>query len=197
MIKNSFFRFKRGYTLIEVIAVVTIIGIALPSIFTIIYVIVREQAKILAITKTKNEGDYAFNVIDNLIRNSAVTIQTSSDPLNNSTNRCNDPATSPSYSPANGANFYVKDRYGNLTRLYTTVDGKIASDSSILNASSELTSSKMAVTNFSISCTTTSKFSSPVVSIGFKIQYNTVSARPEDTASLNYQTKIKIRNLSN
>lgn len=197
MKKFNLFKFKGGYTLIEVIAVVTIIGIALPSIFSIIYVIVREQAKILAITKTKSEGDYAFNIIDNLLRNSAVTIQTSSDPLNNSTNRCNDPATSPSYSPINGSNFYIKDKYGNLSRLYTTADGKIASDSSILNASSELTSSKVIVTNFAISCTTRSKFSSPVISISFKVQYNTISTRPEDIASLNYQTKIKIRNLSN
>ena len=191
---------KKGYTFLEVLAVITVIGLTLPTLFTIVYSILRQQSKINALMKTRNEGDYALALIENLIKNSSVGVYSTSDVSDPTKQRCNNPVTSPRYPVSggteDGSNIYFKDKFSHWFQLYSN-SGIISSDSSILNASSDLTTSKVVISNFKIYCETASTFSTPLISISFQVRYNTTSLRPEEVATFNYQTKIKIRNISN
>lgn len=51
--------YSKGYTLIELLIVLTMIGIMMPAIFSILYVILLQQAKISETITLKNQGDNA------------------------------------------------------------------------------------------------------------------------------------------
>jgi len=187
---------KKGFTFIETLTVITIIGLVLPVLFTIIYSILREQAKINAVIDTKNEGDAAFTIVQNLLRNNVISVHNSSNILSQSTVRCSTyQSTYPNPASSDGSNVFFQDKNNNWFQIILTDDGKIASNSSIPNAYSELTTSKVVIDNFKISCTGTSLFSAPLISFSYRATYNNSSKRAEDNASLNYQTKIKVRSL--
>lgn len=182
---------KSGFTLLETIIVIGIISLILPLIFSIVFSITRQQAKVYVLSTVKREGDNALSVIENLIRTNAVAIY-SDQAL--STKVC----TTISFDGDNGSSFYFSDKDGNWFNFKTTTDNnllKIASNSSTLNMAIDLTSTKNTqISSFNISCDQTSSTTSPIISIQFTIaQKQTNSTRIEDLASLNYSTKIKLR----
>ena len=189
--KSGFTPIKSGFTLLETMIVIGIISLILPLIFSIVFSITRQQAKVYVLSTVKREGDNALSVIENLIRTNAIGIysdQTLSSKV----------CTTASYDGGNGSSFYFSDKDGNWFNFKTTIDTnllKIASNSSTLNTAIDLTSTKNTqISAFNISCDQTSSTSSPIISIQFTIaQKQTTSTRIEDLASLNYSTKIKLR----
>ncbi len=181
-----------GFTLIEVIVVVGIIAIVTPALFTIVFGILRQQAKVEALRQAKREGDFLIQNIENTIRNYAISIHSGLPADDNSNAVCNASGSSYQLTP-----LYFKDKFSNWFKYDPIpVSGdytKVASDSSLANTDSDLTTSKVDVQNFSLNCASTSAFSPPVVSISFTVSYNTNSSRPEDTGQLTYRTKIKLR----
>jgi len=181
-------RRKKSFTLIEMIVVIATIGLALPALFAIIFSILQQQVKIQRLSIVKREGDYVLNVMENTIRNYGESIH-SATPPNESNKICQ------SSSLENAS--YFKDKFGNWFRFYLDTTNSISSESSVLNNGSRgsvsLNSSKTKITNFSIQCYQTALYSPPVINISFTISYNTSSSRAEETASFNYQTKVKVR----
>ena len=189
--KSGFTPIKSGFTLLETMIVIGIISLILPLIFSIVFSITRQQAKVYVLSTVKREGDNALSVIENFIRTNAIGIysdQTLSSKV----------CTTASYDGGNGSSFYFSDKDGNWFNFKTTTDTgllKIASDSSVISTAIDLTSTKNTqISAFNISCDQTSSTSSPIISIQFTIaQKQTTSTRIEDLASLNYSTKIKLR----
>ena len=102
---------KKGFTLIETIVVVAVIGLTLPVIFSIFFVLFQQQTKIYRLNTVKKEGDYVINLIENTIRDDAVTILSSNSPIPpDATNlKCANDSTS--YSSTSSLTFQmVKDR---------------------------------------------------------------------------------------
>jgi len=124
--------------------------------------------------------------MENTIRDRAVTIYKSAVP-DDSYIVCKDALSSYS-SPT--SDLYFLDKDGKFFG-YKGNGITVASDSA---HPAVLTSDKTEVSIFSISCSRNAIYSPPSVSIDFTIQYNTTSTRPEETASLHYQTMIKLRN---
>ena len=177
-----------SFTFLEMLVVIGVIGFTLPVLFAIIFAILQQQTKSYRLSQVKREGDYALNIIENIIRNNARSIHNNQPPNDENkvciTNGSNSDA--PLY-------FQDKNTLGTWSRFYLNGD-KIASQSSNPpGVNTDLTSSKVKVTTFSISCQGKGLHSSPIVNISFTIQYNTASTRPEETALLNYQTKVKLR----
>jgi len=185
---------NRSFTLIETIVVVAVLGLTLPVIFSIFFVLLQQQTKIYRLNTTKKEGDYVISLIENTIKNDAVTILNSNSPMPPDATNTECDADSSSYS--SNSNLYFLDKEGEWFG-YLINGTAIASSSSSL-ASINLTSSKTRITGFSISCSRAFQYSQPSIGISFDIEFCNDSecsqTRPEETSSLHYQTKIKLRN---
>lgn len=197
---------KKSFTFIEMIVVISIVSLVIPSIFAIIFAILREQVKIVRMSIVKREGDYALNLITNTIRNNALSVHTDH-PVTDSNEICktaNNQATPSAYP------LFFKNKTGDWFG-YGIISNKISSYSSYVIptitvsptsafTSLELTSLNTSIQNFLIGCSNSYAYGLPVVSISFDICYKTssgdcVSSRPEEIVNLHYQTKIRLRNM--
>ena len=175
-----------GFTLMETVVVIGVVGLIIPVIFSIIYSIIRQQTKVYVLSQVKREGDSALNIISTLIRNNAVSVHNAIPTVNNKICDIEGGWETPQ-------NMYFMDKDGEWFRFYED-SLKIASDSSTFDTPVDLTSSlNSKITNFVISCKGISVSASPLISISFNIKQPSESVRQEDTASLDYQTKIKLR----
>lgn len=183
---------KKSFTFIETIVVVAVIGLTLPVLFAIIFILMREQTKINRLNLVKREGDYIISLMENTIKNDAVTIHSGKLPTDDSNIECD--STNSSYS---GPPLYFLDK---TRRWFGYEDGvnTIATASAKATPSIKLTSSKTKISSFSLSCLRENSYSPAAILLSFKIEYcNDVACsqtRPEETASLFYQTRIKLRN---
>lgn len=182
---------KKGFTLIELVVVVAVVALVVPAIFAIIFGILREQTKIQKLSTVKSEGDYILNIVANTIRNNALTIHSASPPTS-ANEVCADASS------ANAGPIYFQDRLGGWFG-FTSASNTVSSASSALASPVALNSQQTIIQNFSVSCVRVNTYSAPVVALEFDICFVTSGAscdstRPEDTARLHYQTKIKLRN---
>jgi len=188
-LKINSMRRKKSFTLIEMIVVIATIGLVLPTLFVIVFVILQQQIKIQRLSIVKREGDYILNLMENTIRNYGESIHSATPPTES-----NKICQSSSLENAS----YFKDKFGNWFRFYLDTNNSISLESSVLNNGSQgsvsLNSPQTTITYFSIQCYKTALYSSPVINISFTIKYNTTSSRVEENiAPLTYQTKVKLR----
>ena len=188
---------KKAFTFIEIVVVIGVISISLPVLFTIIFAITNQTLKVQRLSEVKKQGDYAINVMENIIRSYAVKIY-SEDTLTNE--QCTTVAsTYPSPASSDGKNFFIEDK-SNESFSFQISNFRIASNSSVLASDVFLMSDKIRIDNFAIQCNRKAVNSLPIISISFDICYKNPSSgdciftRKEETASLYYQTKIKLRN---
>jgi len=181
---------KFGFTLIEIIIVISIIAIIIPVIFSIIYSIMRQQVKLYVISKVKREGDNALNIMSTLIRNRALSVHGVLPPsdANKICVHRDEEVTSNIYFLDKNKNWF----YFDITPINDNY--QISSNSSQMGNTINLTSYlNTNISNFNISCKGISVESAPVISVSFTISQPLRSDREEETASFNYQTKIKLR----
>ncbi len=187
---------KKSFTLVEVIVVVTVMGIVLPAFFTIFTTILRQQLKVFHLAEVKRQGDYVVTVLENTIRNNAYTIY--SDTAGNN-EICNIPSSLPG--PTIQA---FKDQYKTLfTLVYasqnlTLTKFDVAPAPTLAFVSGQLNNTKVGITAFSLTCSRGSTlYSAPIIQLSFTICYLSGAAACAsglDQASLTYQTNIKLRN---
>lgn len=184
---------SKSFTLIEMIVVISVVGLVIPALFSIIFVILQQQAKIIRLQQVKKEGDSVLAVMQPYIKNNARGIYSDS---GLTTEICSKDNPGP-YSSL----FYFKDRNGSPFRY------NLSSTFIILETNSgnvQLTSDKVIIGSFTLECVRSGKFSPPTVSISLTIcyKYNSSSTnctpptRPEEIASLTYNTRIKLKNYS-
>ena len=178
---------KLGFTLIEMIVVVGVIALALPAVFAIIFGVVREQAKVYAIKQAKREGDFALDAIQNTIKNYASGIYS-------------DQALQKPVCNTSGSNYSNKLYFGSNIAANAWFEyeldsnNKIASNSSVASAITNLTTQQVSISNLTISCNRTATFSPALVAVSFDVKYNTPSTFQENQATLHYSTQIKLTN---
>jgi len=180
---------KKSFTLIETIVVIAVIGLTIPAIFAIIFGLVREQTKIYRLSEVKRQGDFVLNNISVLIRNNALSVHSASPPTV-ANEKC---SIVESYSSS--SSLYFIDQNDNWFG-FSLSNNKV---SSVSATPVDLTSLKVIVSNLTIGCQKTALYSPAIVSLYFDICYRTgagtcTSSRPEELATLHYQTKIKLRN---
>lgn len=185
---------KKSFTLIETIVVVAVLGLMLPVVFSIFFVLLQQQTKIYRLNTTKKEGDYIISLIGNTIRNDAVTILSNNSPIPPDTTNTECDTDSSLYS--SNSNLYFLDKEG--AWFGYLINGTAIASSSAALPAINLNSLKTRITGFSISCSRKFQYSQPSVALSFDIEFcNDVACsqtRPEETSSLHYQTKIKLRN---
>ena len=179
---------RSGFSLIELLVVIGIISFTLPVMFSLFFASLQSQTKVLILQEVKRNGDSALDIIGNLIKSRGYAIY-SDQAL--TTEVCS--TKTGTQTASSSATVYFTDPDG--ASFYFAPNGtKIASYSAIINPNPyDLTNNRVVVSNFSISCNRTSSLSPPLVSISFSINQPTTDTRQEQRATLNYQTKIKLR----
>lgn len=175
---------KKSFTLIETVVVIAVIGLTLPVLFAIVLTLMRQQVKIYRLSQIKREGDYLISIMENTIRDKAISIH-SIKPAVDANIVC-----SSDNSFSSGPPLYFLDE----TKKWFGYEGGVNTIASASAVSTiNLTSNKTIISGFSISCSRKAIYSPPSVSISFTIEYNTTSTRPEETTSMYYQTRVKLR----
>ncbi|MBI1863465.1 type II secretion system protein [Candidatus Microgenomates bacterium] len=180
-------RNKRAFTIMEILIVMGIISIMIPVLFTVVFAVIRQEARVYALTTVKTQGDFILNSMKFNIRNSAISLH-SAYPATDFNKVC----TSASSTPIAQNPLVLRDRQGN-SFYYSLSGNAVASNSSVLATPLALTSAKVSVSGFSMSCNLPSQYSAPIVTISYTVNYVSAVAG-ETAASLPYSTKIKLRN---
>ena len=186
---------KKSFTFVETLVVMSVLGLIFPILFTTFFVILRQQLKINRLTEVKRQGDSIVRILEETIKNNAFKIYNNSD-----TEICDAEGLIPEDIPAYFLNKYNSSFYLDYSdpNLFISYEADPLSPAPAFTfPSGQLNSSKVLISSFSISCKREAQYTSPLVSINFSICYNINetcnSAKPEETAMLEYQTNIKLR----
>jgi type II secretory pathway pseudopilin PulG len=172
---------KKSFTLIEIVVVISVLALALPAVFAILFVILRQQIMLNGLQEAKKQGDNAMVVIQNKIRNNAMTIY-SDDSCTTTTEVCtSDIKTYLSSTPPDRL-LSFKDKLGNC--FYISYKD---SNKTIKIDASDLTTDRLTITDFSIGCGQSIEFVPPIVNVSFKIRYGSSS-------NLEYRSSTKLTN---
>jgi len=159
----------KSFTLIELVVAVGVVGFILPTVFSIFFMIIRQQLVLVAYQDLKHQGDSVQRNIQNLLKNRATAV-TLADHL--TTGVCPLPLTpTPTYSPA----LSVAEKGGNFVDIAPLVLNEksttIASRSAVTEY--QLSSESVSVTNFGYTCYRINTFSPEIVSVQFTMKKTT------------------------
>lgn len=171
---------QKGFTLLELMITLSILGVLLPAAFAMFITNIRAQTKVLVLQEVKRNGDAALNTIETLIKTQGESMeQLDGTPI------CN--TSGSSYS----GDVYFVDENGNRFMFNRDSNSEqIASNSA---STVYLTTDNVDVTSFSLTCERESQFAAPLISVSFAIEQGRTTTRAEEQSSLNYQTKIRLR----
>lgn len=177
---------SKGFTLIEILVVVGILAIIAVIASNIFFTTLRSSGKTKVLTKVKENGDYALSVMERLVRDSQEVVTNTDNKICES-----------------GMNYIkLKRQDGSMMEFGCleegTANGRIASNSA------RLTSSEVKVDTcvFDCSCPAAypnctsegTKFYPKTVTIKFTLSQAAATVRPEEEASVNFQTTVSTRN---
>ena len=161
-----------GYTLIELLVVVAILGTVGFIVTQIFFTVLQSTAKTDLTREVKQNGDYALSVMEKIVRNAIG--------LDNLVNPC----------PFTNRNSLQITNPGNpsTTTTFSLSGNQIASTGGML------TNTKVRANDLFFTCTRTSG-KPDLIMISFTLTQANVSAtRPEEKASINFQTTVSLRN---
>jgi len=170
---------SKGFTLVEILVVVGILGIIVVVASTIFFTTIRSSSKTKVLTTVKQNGDYALTVMERLIRDSQEVSSSCTSGM---------------------ASIKVKRFDGSeITFSCDLAQGLIASSSG-----QRLTSSDVKVDTCSFDCncpaaypncaSAGAKFYPKTITIKFTLSQLAATVRPEEEASVNFQTTVSTRN---
>jgi len=175
-----------GFTLVEILVVVGILGIIAVVASTIFFTTLRSAGKTKVLTTVKQNGDYTLSVMERLIRGSQEVVTNTDNKI------CESGMNYLKFKRADGSTI----EFGCLEE--GAANGRIASNSA------RLTSSKVKVDSCSFDCSCPAvfpnctaegaKFYPKTVTIKFTLSQVGAAVRPEEEATINFQTTVSTRN---
>lgn len=186
-----------AYTLVETIIVLTIVAIIMPAVFSILYSILLQQAKISELVETKRQGDYIMQFMKEKIARDASAIEEMPGGIPLAfgirSARCNVPGSS--YSNPAGNDFTFSDSQGNYFQFYGSGNKNLSyiqGSPTFINTT--LHNNSVIISDFQISCIKKATYSDPMVAFSFTATFN--RQNPDDQlgiTQLRYQSKVKLR----
>ncbi len=174
---------NKGYTLIEVLIVITILGIIMPAVFSILFAILQQQAKISEITEVKRQGDYALQYMKEKISREADGVIDNTGLLT----LCDNPVQDTSATA--GADFIFQ---GTSDFNFYTNAGILMFNQGLLTT--PLTASPIVISDFQIACIKKSTYASPIIMFSFRVTFNRASQDVQlGTTELLYQSRVRLR----
>lgn len=185
---------NRGYTLIEVLIVITILGIIMPAVFSILYVILQQQAKIAEMTEVKRQGDYVMQFMKEKITREASGVRNDPDGLSGAdagSNVCNTTTTS-SLNSVNGDEFVLIGKPPNLDFQFTNDGSQVFFDQNGIQTA--LNDTRVTINNFNMSCSWRSLYTPPMIGFSYEVTFNRANPDAElGITKMYYQSKFMLR----
>ena len=163
-------RRRSGFTLIEIIVVVGILGIIMIMGSNLFFSILRGSTKTKILQLVKQNGDYAISVMERMIRNAR--------------------------SVNGGGNSITITNPDGRTTAFSCSDLDGNGTNEISSNSARLISNEVKVENCSVFSITPGEVGvrPAVVTINFTLSQAAVTTRPEEQASVSFQTTVGLRN---
>jgi len=178
---------RLGFTLIEMIVVIGVIGLTLPVFFTIVFSILQQQARLYALQEVKRQGDNMLSYITASIKNNTTGIY-SSTTFTPAFEKCSS-TTENSYDSDPGP-FYFKDKNSQWFRFYLVPNILNPNNNDLvynsLATSYSLNNNKVTVTDLLISCYRLADYSTAIVTVSYDVNIG--------TTTLNFKTRSKLKN---
>ena len=168
-----------GYSMIELLVVVALVGL-IGTITTQVFILaIQTQGKSEVIKEVKQNGDYAFSVMESMIRNSTDI-----------SGSCNEPSTQQ-------LNIRNPDGFNTVFDCTGTNISSISGseDANPTPTGAPLTNYRVKVTSctFRVVCPTP-PINPKYVYVQYTVSQAGEGTGPKDTSSLDYQTTISLRN---
>jgi len=197
---------RKGFSLLEIVVVMGVLGLLLPTVFGVVYIIMQQQLRIHKLTETKQQGDLIMTYMKESISRNAVGIGSTlgspqcvnaGDTYSSSSGEFNltlDDSVTPDM-------FAFEENTGQLLFIERTYNAAL---SVYIPTSLSLNdSSKVIISNFVIECQrrTTDLANArffPVVGFSYDATFfDSTPTAQEGVVTLHYQTKVKLRQTPN
>lgn len=168
---------RRGFTLIETLVVIGVLFTVGIFIIQLFFSMLKSGAKSTVTTTVEQNGNYALNVMSRMIQNSREVTACNSDSLTiknpddlsttffcDDTSTCDSASTSPKIASVSAA-----------TGNYCLTSDSVIADCLALFNCSQLTTSR-------------------IIGISFGVSQNIPNSKLEETAQIDFQTNVTIRN---
>ncbi len=181
----------RGFTLIEVIVVISTLAFTLPIVTIILFIIIRQQIAVTRMAESKRQGDQATALIQNVLTqevdrmygNGGVVV------CENDTGVIQDILF---FMDKNGDDiqFGVSNGVLNITRVTSGVE----STEPLTNSQKVIVENSLTYP-FTVQCIRNRTYTDPIVGISFSvIPFGNFRTEELTTMRLHYSTKVIIRN---
>lgn len=183
---------QRGYTIIELLAVVTILVIISSIVSGIIYSTLRGSKKTKIITEVAQNGQYAVSVISNTISDSRNVTRINGTEIENCISNPNSDSVLPN-TPSDKPSITLQRLNGGLTRIacinVNSVPTVASNGVTLVNIANVTAIS----CKFSCSQIADDPYSIPIVSVSFTIK-DKDSALPENQSSsiFNFSSSLRV-----
>lgn len=182
---------EKAFTLLEMLIVLSIVGILLSTIFSILFVVLRQQVRIARIIETRRQGDSILNFMkERIVRASSIENDAG-------TEICTAPvlpATFTTYAAGNGDDYVFVDGATEYKfRLPPGTTTLLYSDANTL-VDSPLHNTRVTVTGFSIQCRRNASTTTALVQFAYTVTFvDPTATAGEGTTVLTYRSKVKLR----
>lgn len=180
---------EKSFSLIEMVIVVGVIGLVLPILFAIVFLIMQQQVRIYSLQEVKKQGDEALFSIKNTVRQYGKTVSNPTlYPYPTIVDICPVYPT-PMLTPMPFLHVYDEDGVGFTYGL--TPGDNIASNSAQNNITDLLlTGNTVTISNLEFNCFRTNQFSPPIISVNYRV---TKAGTEPNPPYMNYGTKFQLK----
>lgn len=179
---------KKGFSLIEMVIVVGVLGLVLPILFSIVFLIMQQQVRIYSLQEIKKQGDQAMLSMRSTMRQyAAIVADPTTIPYPTMTDICPVFPT-PTVPPQNYIYLYDKDGF----RFYYGMSGTSIASNSADNGIVDqlLTNSNVSISGLQFNCYRTNEFSPPIISVNYRV---TKAGSDPNPPHLDYATRFQLK----
>lgn len=182
---------KKAFTLLEMLIVLTLVGILLSTVFSIIFVVLRQQVRIYRIIETRRQGDAILNFMkERLVRATGIETDTG-------VAICTPPVLPATYTdraPSTGDDYVFIDSGSKYRFRLPAASTVLLYNDRISLINSPLHSGTVDISAFSITCRRNALNSTAIVQFSYVVTFHDPTFTPgEGTTVLNYRAKVKLR----
>ncbi|MFO0703552.1 MAG: type II secretion system protein [Patescibacteria group bacterium] len=174
--------YGKAFTLVEIIIVVAIMGVALQVLTGILFTIMRQQSAVIRFSNVKKEGDQVMERMKSEIYKRTINITDSAGvPV----------CVTSSESAANMTTGYFVDSTPISFRFSQSGNYIVYRNNGV---NSNLNTSKTSISGLTVQCKRLGTYSNRLIMVSFTIQSSVVALASEGNPTLRYNTLIMLKN---